>query len=764
MNESSAAPGDIATLPIDYHPPHFPDTIQPHGVLLVLDQADFSILQVSANTQEHLSIEPQQLLETPFETHFGTDQLEILQRCVSLAQTRVIPLNLSVETSDGLTHFNSFVHQVGTMAILEMEPATTAQPGTVLPIHALVRAALDRMQQATTRTALLQIVVDEIQHLTGYDRVLIYRFDEQAAGEVVAEATQADLTPYLGLHFPAYEIPALFRELYARGKQRMIPNMGAAPVALVPPSHEKTAQSPDLSLSTLRSPDPCCVEYYSNMGTSAALVASLLKDQKLWGLISCHHTRPKYLSYEVRAACEVISQMASSELANKVRQEDLNQRSQLNVVQSELIASIAQADNFIDALIKPEERLLTLVNAAGAAICLGKELTLTGTTPTEEQVRALIAWADDTLQEDLFQTPCLSQAYPEAESFKATASGLLLLRISQVQHYLILWFRPEVLQTINWGGKPDDGVQVNEDGQVQLCPRTSFELWQETVYATALPWQPFEINGALDLRNAIVGIVLKKADELARLNRELQHSNRELASFAYVAAHDLKEPLRGIYNYANILVEDYSAVLDAEGLDYLNEIQAFSQRMETLINALLRIAQLRQTELQLHTTDLNEVLARAADVVQASQPETAFDVRIPRSLPQIQCDPVLVSEVFRNLISNAIKYNNQPEKWIEVGYQDMATDTSAESSDAALGLARSPQVFYVRDNGIGISKKHQSMVFKLFKRLHPQEFYGGGVGVGLAIVSQIIERHGGRIWVESDAREGSTFFFTFAGG
>ncbi|NER82521.1 MAG: GAF domain-containing protein [Leptolyngbya sp. SIO1D8] len=759
MTESIAASGEIPHQSIELGSIPLPDGIQPHGVLLAFNEADFSILQVSANTKEILGVEPQQLLGTSLVTLLGVAQAEAVRQTIPLAQRRVMPMRLLVEMSDKSAVFDSFLHAIETVVILEMEPAIPAQLETFLSVHSLVKAAIERIQRATMRLDLLQGVVQEIQTLTGYDRVMIYRFDEQSAGEVVAEALTANLPPYLGLHFPAHEIPAQFRAQYAQGKLRTIPHLQAPSIPLVPPRHPQTEEPLDLQLSTLRSPDACCIEYYGNMGTSATLVASLLKDQKLWGLISCHHTTPKHLSYEVRAACELLVQMASSELANKVRQADLNQRSRLKALQSELIASIAQTDNFIEALIRPEERLLTLVNAAGAAVCLGHELTLVGTTPTLGKVRDLIAWADTHVQDSCFHTTCLSAAYPEAEAFKATASGLLLLRISSVEHYLILWFRPEVVQTVSWAGKPDAGIQVDEAGQPTLCPRHSFELWQETVKATALPWQSFEIEGAFDLRNAIVGIVLKKADELAKLNRELQQSNQELASFAYAAAHDLKEPLRGIYNYANILLEDYAPSLDAEGLDYLTEIQAFSQRMETLINALLRIAQLRQTALQLQSADLNELLARAVDVVQASQPDISFEVRMPRSLPQTRCDPILVSEIFRNLISNAIKYNDWPNKWIEVGYQDIGSAGDHGVTD----LGDAWPVFYVRDNGIGIQETHLSLVFKLFKRLHPQDRYGGGAGVGLAVVNQIVERHGGRLWVESILGEGSTFYFTLNG-
>ena len=738
---------------------HAPGSIQPHGVLLVLDEPEFLIIQVSRNTEEYLGVSPQQLLGQSLRDLLDPLQIQVLLQHLPEANNERIPLGLAITVQDQSVSFQGGLFRAQEALVLELEPALTAATEDSTDVQMRLSGAIARMKRAASLGELLTTIVDEVQQLTNFDRVHLYQFDDQAAGEVVAEAKRDTLPSYLGLHFPAHDIPAQARELYALGQLRNIPDLMAQSVPLMPTLNPKTEQPLDLSRALLRSVDPCCVEYHQNMGSAALVIAAIVKEQTLWGLLACHHQTAKYLSYPIRTACGLLTQIAASEIENKLRQADLARQTQLHALQSEFLHSIAEADNFIDALIKPEIRLLSLVGAQGAAVCLGDDITLLGHTPSLDHTRQLIEWADQTVTDTLFHTDSLARVYPDAEAFTAIASGLLFLRISKVQRYGIFWFRPEVLQTVNWGGNPEPDMQLDADGQPILCPRNSFTSWQEIVRHTSLPWHPFEISGALDLRNAIVGIVLKKADELAKLNYELQRSNKQLASFAYAAAHDLKEPLRGIYNYANILLEDYTQVLDVEGVDYLTEIQGFSQRMETLINALLRVAQLRQTALQLQSTDLNVLLEDAVEVVQASRSDDSFDLRAPQSLPCIDCDPVLVNEVFRNLISNAIKYNNQAEKWVEVGFQPTSSEVAADSPRATAAN----WVFYVRDNGIGIPKIHLSSVFQLFKRLHPQEYYGGGAGVGLAIVHQIIERHGGQIWTESVEEEGSTFYFTLGG-
>jgi light-regulated signal transduction histidine kinase (bacteriophytochrome) len=585
----------------------------------------------------------------------------------------------------------------------------------------------------------LEIAVRETQNLSGFDRVMLYQFAPDGSGCVIAEAKVEDLSPYLGLHFPAIEVPDVAKELYSRCLLRIVPDVSAPPVQLLP-----VKQPLDLSFSALRSVDPCLVEYLQNMGVAATLIVSLVRDRQLWGLISCHHRTPKPISWEMRTACEFLGQFISLELSHFVDREESDYIVKLQSLRSQVIEAISDTDNLRDALIQPVPRLLDLVGAAGAAICLDGEVTLVGDTPAIEEIPALIEWADPQIDDCLFGTAELPRLYPEAIAFKDVASGLLLLRISQLRRYYILWFRPEVIQTVNWAGDPRESIKLEADGSTTLCPRNSFELWQETVRLTALPWKACELDSALDIRNAIVGIVLSKAEELAKLNQELERSNRELASFAFAASHDLKEPLRGIYNYSTILLEDYTSVLDEDGVDCLETVRSLSVRMETLVNALLRLSRLGQEELNLKVTDLNELLDRAIEVFHASRPDSQIDIRLPRSLPTIQCDPVLVNEIFSNLLGNAFKYNDKTESWVEIGYLDGDEQT----------------VFYVRDNGIGIPADYLEIIFKLFKRLHSQEKYGGGAGAGLAIARKIVERHGGRIWVESTDGEGSTFYFT----
>ena len=240
--------------------------------------------------------------------------------------------------------------------------------------------------------------------------------------------------------------------------------------------------------------------------------------------------------------------------------------------------------------------------------------------------------------------------------------------------------------------------------------------------------------------------------ELERRNEELQHTNRELDDFAYIASHDLKEPLRGIHNYSRFLLEDYSDRLDAEGRQKLETLSRLSRRMEQIIDALLQYSRLGRAEPVLAAVDTQALVEEVLETLAISVREHGAEVRVPRRLPEVHGDRVLLGEVFANLITNAMKYNDKPEKWVEIGVADPEPRSSPGE-----------RVLYVRDNGIGIPQRHLEGVFRIFKRLHARDAYGGGSGAGLTIVRKIVERQRGRIWIESAPGQGTTVFFTLKG-
>lgn len=732
----------------DREPIHIPGCIQSHGVLLALKEPELTIVQISDNTFKLLGMHPHELLNQTLDKLLDNEQIHLLSDCLGQENLQFSNfLEFSIQVGNKLVDFDVIIYRCQGIIILELEPNLLEKSHKFFNFYPLIKLTISQLKNATNVTHLSQILAQEVRRITGFDRVMVYRFDENWNGRVIAEAKLENLTAYLDLHYPATDIPQQARKLYTQNWLRLIPDVNYQSAAIIPTNNPLTEQPLDLSNAVLRSVSPIHIEYMKNMGVTASMSISIIKNQTLWGLIACHHQLPKYIPYEIRNACEFLGHITSIELGAKEDSEDTEYKLQLKSIHSKLVEYMSRETNFIAGLTNYQPNLLELVNATGAAVYFDGEYITIGNTPEQLDIQNLIRWINHNLHEEIFATNELAKIYPAAEKFRDVASGLLVISIAKSQKNYVLWFRPEVLQTVAWGGNPHKAVELNENGDMRLSPRKSFDLWKETVRLKSLPWKSCEINAALDLRNAIIGVVLRKVDELAQLNMELERSNSELDAFAYIASHDLKEPLRGIHNYSNFLIEDYGDILNENGRAKLQTLVRLTQRMEDLIDSLLHFSRLGRVDLSMQQTDLNQVIHRILDLLSPRIEETGIEIRIPQPLPTVYCDRIQVGEVFSNLIANAIKYNDKAEKWIEIGYI----------------YRNETLILYVKDNGIGIREKHFDAIFRIFKRLHGQNKFGGGTGAGLTIAKKIVERHSGKIWVESSYGEGSTFYFTLAG-
>lgn len=619
----------------DREPIHIPGVIQPHGVLLGLNQATFEIIQVSCNAQNVIGHSPEALLGTSLSDLLDADQIQQIRACLAEDFESLNPLKLSLMGFDRRIELDGIVHCLDQVVVLELEPRTTQDKTDFFNFYQQVKSTITRLQKAPTLLDMCQIVVNEIRRITGFERVMVYQFDPDGAGRVIAEATDHE-TPYLNLRYPASDIPKQARQLYTLNWLRLIPDATYQPVALIPANNPLTDQPLDLSLSVLRSVSPLHLEYLNNMGVTASMSISLVQDGKLWGLIACHHSSPKYIPYSTRTVCEFIGQVMSVELLNKEASEDTDYKMHLKTLQTQFIEALSQSDYFLDGMVQLGTQLLALVNATGAIICSDDQCVQVGDVPPEDAIPALLDWIKPHLQHNLFETRSLSQQYPAAESFRAIASGVLALEISKVHHNYILWFRPEVVQTVNWGGNPNKPVEVLTDGSQRMSPRKSFALWQETVRGCSLPWKDCELEAVAELRSLLVGVVLRQADTLAAMNFELHRSNEELDSFAYIASHDLKEPLRGIHNYANFLMEDYAETLDENGVAKLQTMVRLTQRMEDPINSLLYFSRLGRVDLIRQSVNLNELVSQVINTLAIARPQNDVEFRIPQPLPTVE--------------------------------------------------------------------------------------------------------------------------------
>ncbi|MEO0948662.1 MAG: GAF domain-containing protein, partial [Cyanobacteria bacterium J06641_5] len=376
-------------------PPRLGARVQPHGILLVLDEPSLEILQVSNNTQALLGRTPDRLLGQTFDSLLDPFQSDRLK--AGLKENNLDYINPSKiwirKQGDDYAIFDCIFHRnANGMLICELEPTVSQESIPFLSFYHLAKASIERLQSGQTLSDYCQTIVHEIRRVTAYDRVMLYKFDERDRGVVLAEEKLDSMESYLGLHFPESDIPGPAREMLHSNWIRTIVDASAQAVDLVSGTEAAGARSLDLTHSILRSASDCHVEYLHNMGVGASLTISLIAENKLWGIIACHHQTPKYVPYELRKACEFLGRVIFAEISSREETADYDYRMHLNHVSSVLVDAMAQADIFTEGLVHGSPNILDLAAASGAAICFGNTITTIGKTPSREDLQHLVQW------------------------------------------------------------------------------------------------------------------------------------------------------------------------------------------------------------------------------------------------------------------------------------------------------------------------------------------------------------------------------------
>ena len=530
----------------DREPIHIPGAVQPHGALLVLREADLTIVQVSRSVTTVLGTAAESLLGRPVEGVLAAADAAPLRRAVADGDLTAQPLYLlTVHTPAGLA-VDATAHRHDGLVVLELEPAGSRESYSVPQLYQAVQGAMRRVEAAPTLAAMADVAAAEVRRLTGFDRVMVYRFDADWNGSVVAEAKRDDLEPWVGLHYPASDIPAQARDLYARNRLRFIPDRDYDPSPVVPPANPVTGRPLDMSHAVLRSVSPIHVEYLRNMGVRASMSVSLLEGGRLWGLVACHHyAGPRSVTHDVRTACELVGDVVSLRVAATADAETSASGATMAAVRRAIAAGLADAPDLAAALTGPSPNLLDLIPSGGAAVVQGDRVATVGVTPPAADLVELARWVTARAADgdpEVFRTAAVAKLDPSLDRLTATAAGVLAASLIKGRPHHLMWFRPEQVRTVSWAGDPAKSV-VKGDTGVRLSPRGSFALWTQTVRRTAEPWTAAEVRAALDLRRDAVGTTLRRGEALATLYAELRASYTQLGSAASLLAQS-EERLR----------------------------------------------------------------------------------------------------------------------------------------------------------------------------------------------------------------------------
>ena len=510
-------------------PIHLPGSIQPHGVLLGLREPDLTVVQVSANLADLLGVPPADALGRPVGDVVRGALAAALREAAgeSADPSEHYPLSSTVEVGGVPVAVDALLHRSGGLLVVELEPG--AGPLTFDSTYRATRTAVGRVNRAGHPRELYRVAAEEVRRLTGFDRVMVYRFDEEWNGEVVAEDRLESLNSFLGLRYPATDIPAQARELYRRNWLRLIPDVTYRPAPLRPADDPVTGAPLDLSHSTLRSVSPIHLEYLQNMGVSASMSISLMNRGELWGLIACHHySGPHRPPYEVRAAAEFLGQALSLRLVATLEEVEVLRAVQARDQLVALTALVAkEAQPAAVALTRGVPNLLDLVPATGVAVSLDGVWATAGDTPPEAAVRALVdrvtAATGGAEALDVVVLESVPTDHPELAEHQDTMCGALLLVLSPDQ--FVVWTRPEQVRTVEWGGDPRNKAIARREGDtVRLSPRKSFERWQEVVRQRSTPWTAAQTEIAARLRTNLLDALYGRARRLAGVAETLQRS------------------------------------------------------------------------------------------------------------------------------------------------------------------------------------------------------------------------------------------------
>ena len=723
-------------------PIRVPGAIQPHGWLVAVDGPSERVVAYSANCQKLTGLASGDVQTATLQAWIDT-----LRPRMSLLRSEGAPISLGTTLIEDHT-LDATAHTCGALVLFEFETASP-QSGTEAPIYSLARHFVPAIQRASSVNELASLAAAEMKRLTGFGRCIVYAFDNEGHGNVLAERSDAAYDSYLGHRFPAADIPSQARDLYLLNHIRLIPDANYQPTALFFVDNSWSPRSLDLSFSQLRSVSPVHLEYMRNMGTLASMSVSIVVRGRLWGLISCHDHEPRGLDIQSRFACEHLGGLLSLQIEAKEGNAEVEMRHELRNLTTQIVARLGDSEATLRSLVDESQSLLSLTQAWGAAVVFNEQCWTCGTTPPEDHVIALARWIGNRAEE-LYSTDSLASVEAPTSDSLANAAGLLAVSLSKVHRHLVIWFRPEVARSVRWAG--EESKEVDEQGR--LHPRRSFRSWEELVRGKCAPWEASEIAAVLELRQSLLGIVLNRAQERAEAAARLgivtlakefaEQANSAKSHFLAILSHELRTPLASISNAAELLGRNASIPEKFASLvPMIKRNVAIEAR---LIDDILDLSAVSAGKLNLATAlvDMNTLVNQVVEIL--NHDVLAKDLRLVVRLSEEPClviaDHVRMQQVLWNILRNAVKFTPRGGQ-IQVAAERKGSEV----------------IVTCTDSGIGIGADALLRIFIAFEQadLNTHQRFGG-LGLGLAIAMGIVKSHGGELDAASKGlNRGATF-------
>ena len=668
---------------------HLAGSIQPHGALLVLREPEMVVIQASANASNFLSIAGNVVGRT-LDSLGGNLGARLQRHLTDPLNDMPVALRARVG-SNRHALFDVSVHRppCGRL-VLELESA-----GPPLAMAETVERALREVLQAATLESLCDNAAGIFRQIAGFDRVMVYRFDEEGHGQVLSEARREDLEPLIGNRYPSTDIPMIARKLYERNRVRVLADVGFTRVPLEPPADMVEGGDLDMSLCMLRASSPIHVQYLKNMGVSATLVVSLMLENRLWGLIACHHYSPRQVQYEIRVVCDLLAEAVSTRIA--ALESFVQSQVELSVrrLEQRIIESITRDGDWRVALFDGSMSLLAPLDATGAALLFEGQCQTVGEVPGTEELRAIGRWLDNHAfarqsQTSVFSTAALGIDAPDFADIAGVASGLVATPVSTLSPgdtgEYIMWFRAEQVRTVTWGGNPVEAVVIGNN-PADLSPRRSFAQWHQVVEGTSKAWSAADLAAARLIGESLMDVVLQfrsvrmliAEEHLKQVSRQIRQSDQ-----AVVIVGRSGRLLQVNPAFTQLLPHDHPPLRSIEDLPTL-----FSQpgEIRTRLADLRRAGRIWRGEVELHSARGTLPMLVRADPVFFTKDRKLGFVLLFTDLTERKAAEAARKRLHDGIMSGSRAVAGRMERQNNLTYQSMLTAVIENAHMAALEIA-----------------------------------------------------------------------------
>lgn len=718
-------------------PIHIPGYIQSFGYLIGIDAASLTITFFSENITDIFKIENSEGL-------FGKKLSQFPDVFQQVIDSEIFKNDGFLLRKDNETYFDKIflddkqyhfsVFRANDYIFLEFEKVTENHQKRITNKY-------DNFYIVDNDQEIWNQLLNTIFNIINYDRIMVYKFMSDGSGKVIAEKTNDNFESYLGLHYPEHDIPRQARELYKKKRKRIFSDVYSEPVRVL----SRTETNIDLTFSSSRAMSPIHGQYVKNSGASSSFSISIIIDDKLWGLVTCHNSEAKHVDLEDRVQAGIFTVLASNAYSSFKAKKELEYRLDLNEKLNHLKSEFLKHGTLFDSLDANKTDLRLMPKADGLVIISDTDIVTDGLTPDYETIDRIVDWAYQNTQQNVFVSNSFLKDYGNELNLNSDAAGIIIYFIERSKKEILIWFRKEFDEYINWAGNPEKKIDVfSKDGiETQfVSPRTSFQVFTENNKGNSKRWGAKNVIAVDLIRDLILETSHKQYITIKKLNDQLKKVNEELDSFSYTISHDLGTPLTVMKLNAQMLLNSLENPSD-KNKNKINSIIGEIDNMAEMMQNVLQLSRAKHSEIQLEIIETNLTIKNIIENAKITY-DSQKSMVVIKECPEVLADKTMLHQVFLNIINNAVKYSsNQEQPMIEI-----------EGTEAGDKI-----IYRVKDNGIGIPEENKHKMFKIFNRMDNAKKFKGN-GVGLSIVHRIMNRLGGNVDYESN-KDGTCFILTF---